>query len=238
VVIGLVVRGDGPGDFFRRALEPLRTDSEANHNYSVWFSADPRVFQRLQWGGCTVVRTRDPDRFLRALALHLSGHGIPPMGLLRTDGVVAVHDARATVLPASLRRDIPVYERSLRQAGIILHDSPWVDVDPDSGEVVLEPPRLAASGFDEVVRRLPPARRPEPTVEYGRYPLAGWYTALVAESEEPMSTAEAVAKVLSGLRSPLTDRNQPMAVARMFERTAFGRLWFRTPRQLLDQIRT
>jgi hypothetical protein len=238
VVIGLVVRGDGPGELFRRALEPLRTDSEPNHNYSVWFSADPTVFQRLQWGGCTVVRTRDPGRFGRALALHLSGHGAPAQGLLRTDGVVAVHDGRATVLPASLRREIPVYERPLREAGLILHDAPWVDFDPDSGEVVLEPPRLAAGDLDEVLRQLPPARRPEPSVEYGRYPLAGWYTASVADSEGPMSTAELVATVLSGLCSPLTDAKQPGAVARLFERTAFGRLWFRTPRQLLDQIGT
>jgi hypothetical protein len=237
-VIGLAVRGDGPGDLFRSALEPLRTESEANHNYSVWFSTDSTTFQRLQWGGCTVVRTRDPGRFGRALALHLSGHGVPARGLLRTDGVVAVNDGRATVLPASLRREIPVYERPLREAGIVLHDAPWVDFDPDSAEVVVDPPPLAVSGFEEVVRQLPAARRPEPTVEYGRYPLASWYTASVADSEPPMSTAGLVTTVLNGLRSPLTDEKQPLAVAKMFERTAFGRLWFRTPRQLLDQIRT
>ena len=185
-----------------------------------------------------MVRTRDPDRFGRALALHLSGHGAPASGVLRTDGVVAVHEGRATVLPASLRREIPVYERPLRNAGIVLHDAPWVDFDPERGEVVLEPPRLAASGFEEAVRQLPPARRPEPTVEYGRYPLAGWYTTSVADSEPPMSTAGIVATVLNGLRSPLTDENQPQAVAKMFQRTDFGRLRFRTPRQLLDHIQT
>jgi hypothetical protein len=238
VVIGLVVRGDPAGASFRNALAPLRTQSEANHNYSVWFSSDPSVFQRLQWGGCTVVRTRDPNRFARALVLHLSGHGEPAKGLLRTDGVVAVHEGRATVLPGSFRREIPAHERALREAGIILHDAPWVDFDPETGEVVLEPPRLAAGGFAEVVAHLPSPRTAEPMAEYGRYPLAGWYTGSVRDAEPPMATIEMVATVLSGLRSPLTGQEQGAAVARMFERTAFGRLWFRTSRQLLDQLRT
>ena len=89
VVVGVAVRGDGPRDEFFRALEPWRSDHVANHNYSVWFSNDRRSFHRLQWGGCNVVRTRDPDRFGRALTLHLGGHGAPTKRLLRTDGIAA-----------------------------------------------------------------------------------------------------------------------------------------------------
>jgi hypothetical protein len=238
VVIGIAVRGDGPSREFARAVESMRCDRDANHNYSVWLSGDRRVFQRLQWGGCTVVRTRDPNRFGRALALHLSGHGAPSAGLMRTDGVVAVHDGRATVLPVSLRQSIPTYERPLREAGVILHDAPRVDVDPHTGEVVLEAPRLAAAHFDEVVDRLPPAPRREPIAEPGRYPLAGWYFTSLGLAEANMSTADAVAAVLTGLRSRLTHEDQPAAVAAMFERIPFGRLRFLTPRHLLDQMRT
>ncbi len=238
VVIGVAVRGDSPGDELARALESVRSDRDANHNYSVWFSGDRRVFHRLQWGGCTVVRTRDPSRFGRALALHLSGHGAPSPGLVRTEGVVAAHDGRATVLPGSLRQSIPTFERPLRQAGVILHDAPWVDLDPHAGEVVLEPPRLAAVRLDEVVARLPPAARPDPVAEPGRYPLAGWYFTSTGLDDQHMSTADAVATVLSRLRSPLTHESQPAAVAAMFERVPFGRMWFPTPRELLDQMST
>ncbi len=237
-MIGVAVRGDGPGQELARALDAARTDRDANHNYTVWFSGDRRVFQRLQWGGCTVVRTRDPNRFGRALALHLSGHGAPSRGLVRTEGVVAVHDGRATVLPASLRQSVPTFEGPLRRAGVVLHDAPWVDVDPHTGEVVLEPPRLAAARFDEVVARLPPAPGPDPIAEPGRYPLAGWYFPSLALGEQHMSTADAVATVLARLRSPLTHEDQPAAVAAIFERTSFGRMLFRTPRQLLEQMRT
>jgi hypothetical protein len=235
-VIGVAVRGDGPLDEFRRVLEPLRSDREANHNYSVWFADDPQVFQRLQWGGCNVVRTRDPNRFARALAFHLSGHGAPPAGLVRTDGVAALHDGRVTVLPGSIRQSIPAYERPLREAGVILHDAPWVDADLASGEVVLQPPRLPADRFDRVVDRLPPADHPDPTAEPGRYPVAAWYFASHDPGKPPMSVADAVGTVLSRLGSPLTQDDQPGALAALFERTPFGYIRLRTPRHLLDQI--
>ena len=238
VAIGIAVRGNGPMEEFARALEPLRTDREANHNYSVWFAGDHRVFHRLQWGGCTVVRSRDPNRFARALALHLSGHGTPPSGLVRSDGVVAVHGDNATVLPASLRQRIPVFDRRLRETGVILHDAPWVDFDPRSAEVVVESPGRSVSYFDDVLAKLPPVGRPEATAEPGRYRLAGWHFDRIALREEPMSAADAVANVLAGLRSPLTHQDQLAAVAAMFDRTPFDDLPLRTPRELLDQIRT
>lgn len=238
VVIGIAVRGAGPVEELTRALEPLRTDRDANHNYSVWLSDERRVFQRLQWGGCTVVRTRDPNRFGHALALHLSGHGAPSAGLVRTDGVVAVHGNRATVLPASLRRSVAAYERRLREAGMVLSDVPWVDVDPHTREVVLQPPSLSVARFQAVVERLPPARRPDPVAEPGRYPLAGWYFAPIGLEDEPMSVVDAVATVLSGLHWPLTAADEPAELAAMFARMPFDRLMFRTPQELLHQMRT
>jgi hypothetical protein len=156
---------------------------------------------------------------------------------VRTDGVVAVHDGRATVLPATLRQRIPAYERPLRDAGVLLHDAPWVDVDPHTGEAVLEPPRPAAARFDKVVKALPPPRRPDPVAQAGRYPLAGWYFAPIAPGEQHMSRADAVVTALAGLSSPLTRLDQPAAVAAMFERTPFRRLLLQTPRDLLDQMR-
>jgi hypothetical protein len=195
------------------------------------------MFQRLQWGGCTVVRTRDPNRFGRALALHFSGHGPSPIGLLRTDGVVAIHDGRATVLPASFRQQIPNYERPLRDAGVVLHDSPWVDFDPGTGDVAVERPRLATGCFDALVTRLPAARRPDPTAEYGRYPLAGWYFESRASEQGPMSIIDAVATVLSGLRSPVVEENQLSAVTTMLGATPFGRLPLGSASDIVAQMR-
>lgn len=235
-MIGVAVGGDAPSDEFRRALEEFRTDRQAGHNYSVWLSADPRVFQRLQWGGCTVVRTRDPNRFGRAVAFHLSGHGAPPGVLLRTDGVVAVHDGRATVLPGSFRQQIPTHESPLRAAGIVLHDAPWVDFDPSSGEVVLQPPPLAGR-FGDMIARLPAARRSDPVTEFGRYPLAGWYIASQPGAGKDVSITDAVAAVLSGLRAPVAEEDQLTAVAAMFERIPLQRLRSATPTGLIDDLR-
>lgn len=229
------MRGDGAAEAFARALEPLRSTQAANHNYTVWFSNDRRVFQRLQWGGCTAVRTRDPDRFGRALALHLSGHGAPSTRLARADGVVAVRDGHATVLPDTLRQRLATYERSLRQAGLILTDAPWVDVDFKTAEIVLEPPRLPPAGFSEAIQQLPSARLPEPVVEPGRYPLKAWYFPFMGSPDAP-STADAVTMVLSGLRWPLTDAHQPLAAAAMFQRVPFGWPVFTSPRELLDHL--
>jgi hypothetical protein len=237
VVIGLAVRGDGPVDEFHRAIEPVRTDRQAEHNYSVWFSSDSKTFHRLQWGGCTVVRTRDPERFGRALAFHLSEHGAPRAGLVRTDGLVALYDGRAFVLPSTLRQQMPAYESPLRAAGVILHDAPWVDFDPGTGEVVLEPASFAASHFDEVAQLLPRPRRSDPVTPFGRYQAAAWYFIAIPGAEGPMSRSEAVAAVLSGLRSPLTDEGEAAAMATLFERVPFGRLALETPKELVERIR-
>jgi len=181
------------------------------------------------------VRTRDPHRFVRALAYHLSGHGAPPAGLVRADGMVAVHDGRAILLPASMRQSTATYERPLRDAGIILHDAPWVDVDLATGEVVVTPPRLPADRFADMVARLPAADHHDPTVEPGRYPLAGWYFASL-DPGRSMAVADAVGTVLSRLGWPLTAADQPAALAGLFDRTPFGYIQLRSPRDLLDQI--
>ena len=236
--MGVAVRGDvEAGDIFRRTLETFRTDEQADHNYSVFFSSDRRAFHRLQWGGCTVVRTRDPKRFGQALALHLSGHGSPPAGLLRSDGVVAIRHARATVLPETVRQEIPRYERPLREAEVLLHDAPWVDFDPVTRDIALEESPLAPSFFDTVVNRLPPGPRPEPTLAPGRYPLAAWYFAL-GRPTQPMAEIDAVAALLSQLHEPIADRRQLRAAATMFEQMPFGRRWFASPSELLGQIST
>ena len=232
----MAVRGDGPRDELLRALDPLKSNRKANHNYSVWLSDDPQVFQRLQWGGCNVVRTRDPNRFARALALHLSGHGEPPDDLGRADGVAADHDGQATVLPASVRQNLPAYERPFREAGVLLHDGPWVDVDMATDEVVLQSPTRLAARFDDVVDRLPAADHADPTAEAGRYPLAGWYFATLDPGEPSMSRADAVGTVLSRLGWPLTQRDQPAALAAVFDRTPFGYIRLGKPRNVLDQI--
>lgn len=236
-MIGIALRGAGPVEELVRALQPLRTTGDANHNYSVWLSDSLRVFQRLQWGGCNVVRTRDPNRFGRALAFHLAGHGAPPPGVIRTDGVVVIHGSTATVLPGSFRQRIAAFERPLRQAGILFSDAPWVDVDPQVAEVVLPQPPPLATEFRAAMDRLPPARRQDPLPEPGRYPVAGWFFAPLGLDQKPMSVVDAVAAVLSSLHRPLAQAVDPMALAAMFARTTIDRPLFATPQELLSRIR-
>jgi hypothetical protein len=121
---------------------------------------------------------------------------------------------------------------------VILVDAPWVDVDARTAEAVLEPPRLAASHFDEVVKCLPPAARPEPTAEPGRYPIAAWYFDSGTRVSAAMPVIDAVANVLTGLRWPLTDVDEAAALAAMFERTPFGHKLFGSPRELVSQWET
>jgi hypothetical protein len=236
-VVGVAIRGDAGVEELRRALDAFRTDRVPNHNYTVWLSGDRRTFHRLQWGGCTVVRTRDAGRFGEALARHLSGHGAPSPGLVRTDGVVALHGERAYVFPASFRQAIPTFERPLRQAGVTLVDAPWVDLDPSDGVVALEPPRLAASHFAAMVDNLPTTARPDRPAEPGRYRIAHWYLGSLVPNDQSMSVADAIATVLAGLRNPLSTDDGPAALAAMFERIPFGRWVFQTPRELLDHLR-
>ena len=125
----------------------------------------------------------------------------------------------------------------MRNAGMILADVPWVDVDPHTAEVVLEPARLAASHFDGVIERLPSTARPEPTVAPGRYPIAVWYFDSINLAADDMPLIDAVATVLEGLRWPLTDVNAATALVRTFEHTPFARRFFGSPRELIDQLR-
>jgi hypothetical protein len=158
--------------------------------------------------------------------------------LLRTDGVLAVRGDRATVLPASFRQAIPAYDTPLRKAGVMLVDGPWVDVDPHRAEAVIEPGRLAASHFDEVVARLPPAARPEPTAEPGRYAIAAWQFNSATRVNAAMAVIDAVATVLASLRRPLTDVEDAAALAATFESIPFGPKFFGSPRELIDQLET
>jgi hypothetical protein len=140
------------------------------------------------------------------------------------------------LLPTSLRQAIPTFDSSLRNAGVILVDVPWVDVDPHTAEVVLEPRPLGVGHFDEVVRRLPPRARPEPTPEPGRYPIAAWYFHTGTGRDIRTPVIDAVAIVLEGLRWGSIDVNGAEALVALFERTPFDSARFASPRELIDQL--
>lgn len=158
----------------RRALEPLlRPDVvDGPVNYSLHAADDERSFHMLYWGGCGVVRTRDPARLAAAFAAHLGGHA-PAAGLLRLHGAAVLRpDGSIAVHPP--RTNLGLLDRRLLEAGCAFVDSPYVDVDPTTLEVVVNPPSLSPSIVDALRNAMRPLHRGpvEKFAAPGRRPLA------------------------------------------------------------------
>jgi len=197
----------------RRALAPyLVDDVEARSGYysvilgpTVPSRAGERPLSMLYADGVAVARSRSARRVVRALAAYLAGHGAPapPEGILRFDALAAVGDRGALLLPRGTfgHFDLCRFERELCRLGLRLVDSPHVDIDPETAEVIVGSPPLALdeSALDE----LGPSGA-EDGVTPGRYPLAMWAVARPDEEAGPPTRAEAVAHglTLATPRSP------------------------------------
>jgi hypothetical protein len=126
-----------------------------------------------------LARNAAPSQVVRALFAQLASYGSGPAGdwlRLRVPAVV-VHGVAVLVLP-ELAPVVLDVEPRLRRSGLELVESPVVDIDTATRELVVSPPAidLAAGTTAALVEldRARPATRPGPTAAYGRYPLGGW----------------------------------------------------------------
>ncbi|MEO7556110.1 MAG: PqqD family peptide modification chaperone [Acidimicrobiales bacterium] len=153
-------------------------------NYSVVLapgsaSGQARGLNLLLDGGTTVVRSRSPQRVVRALLHHLSARVtveslLADRRYLAVVGLPAVRGGRAYLLPNALRFSDQAQPR-LAVAGFSLVDVPFAVVDVlDAALVVPEPALHVDHAALELVPDPVSGRAEGGWVPPGRYPLAAW----------------------------------------------------------------
>ncbi len=151
-------------------------------------------------GNSTVVRSRSPRRAMLGLAAYLASHEstIRP-GRVRVSAMAVVTNGEAVILPEEVNDWLDELQPRLARDGSAPVDRPFVTVDLETREVVVDDPGVAIaldlSVLDEVPE--PPPRRSErPMVEPGRYPLRRW---LIWQSNEepPRTPGQLVARALA-----------------------------------------
>lgn len=154
-------------------------------------------FHFLYRSSASMVRTRDPNRLVRALLSHLDGFRPDAGGgLLQLSVTALVGEAGAVLAPASLRGWLEVVERRLNAKGLRVADQPWVAVDTGTGELVVREPQLdvAWPAFEDLAGAVRGPRRTEPVVDAGRYPIVGWGFQTDEDGAGAMRPAHAVSR--------------------------------------------
>ena len=130
----------------------------------------PRPVARLQRGPDVLLRSRRPERVLRALLAQIGQHLAGPE-LVRLDAVVVGASGGTVLAPVPMN---PVaFERAAGRLGLAVGDLPSVLVDPADTSVLLGPvgfvPELAR--LMEVAARRGDIGREDPPLPWGRRPL-------------------------------------------------------------------
>lgn len=127
------------------ALGDLYADSLAD-------VADPPAYLSVQLGreegvgllfegSCRVLRAREPARLVDGLAGHLRdlGDGAARGGAVRIVAAVVVAGDDAVLLPSDARPALDAARSALARAGATPLDTPTCEVDPASGELIVDP---------------------------------------------------------------------------------------------------
>jgi hypothetical protein len=150
----------------------------------------------LYRGRCLLLRTRKRTRALRALVRCLSAHTDVRTGIVRVRHAAVVGRSRAVLLPPELSWRLEALEPRMRGEGLWLADPPLVEIDTESGEVVLAQPELLGSpvafgGGDEM------------SAPAGRYPIGEW--AILGPEDEPVPLEVALAAVMPLVQADMSD---------------------------------
>ena len=199
--IGVRSTSEAVDDVLRRTLKAhLVPEVEAPSNYSVSIGetgADGRSagFHFLYRSSSAVVRTRDPERVVRALMAWLHSHREEqPQDVLRVWGTALISEHGAVVGPPAVQHALEVVERRLNSRGIRVVDAPTVPIDPQRSEVVVPEPDLEIdwSVLADLADAVPGPRRADPPVPPGRYPIVGWGFPVLPEQVGPFPRAHAI----------------------------------------------
>ena len=169
-------------------------------NYSLRFQdrepgqKGPAQAYELHRAQCLFLRTRTRRRALRALSRCLSAHADWDAGLLRARQLAVVGPSGAVILPPELHWRLEALEPRLAASGMWLADPPLVEIDRETGELVVAPPVIGAEAEWFRAR----SRRDQ---RAGRYPIREW-AVLGGEEGEAVSPQVALAAVM-----PLVERD-------------------------------
>ncbi len=171
-------------------------DVEAPANFSIVVpqgnGAGTTGLNMLYEGFTSLVRTRYPDRALRALFQHLGKYAPAESGdLLKVTALGLVRDDQAILVPRSVVTWLDQLAPRLNRAGWQFVDHPWSFLDTDSGELVVDRSHLEVDESplaDMISKRS--SREPEP-VGPGRFRLVGW--GVFNRGDEPLSRAASAA---------------------------------------------
>ena len=232
-------------DLLRLALAAhLVEEPAAPANYSVQVAvptADNRAapgYHFLFRDILTVVRSRDVRRVLTGLFSHLSQYvDRDGGGLLEVDAVAVLVDGSALVVPADVRRHLPVIERRMNREGLRVVDDPVVVIDPAGPEVVVPEPLVGVdwSVLDRWSAACVSPHR-DPAVPPGRYPLKGWGFGLGPVGE--LSPARAVTHAGAAMLNPheLGPQRALDMLAEVVANVTTQRLWAAEPEGLVGPL--
>ena len=145
-----------------------------------------------------LARSATPSHVVRALFAHLASYGSGPVGgLLRLRVPAVVVDGVAVLTTPELAPVVLDAEPRLRRSGLQLIESPVVDIDTVTRELVVSPTAIdlaegTAAALTELDRTRPSPRPGVPTAADGRYALGGWITIDPDEATAPNRPEELV----------------------------------------------
>ena len=158
-------------------------------------------------GGAPVLATRDVGRLLEALMRRigvLARSDDDRVGLLVQTTALVTPDGRAFLVPSDIQFVPKEVEKSLSSNGSFLADVSQVELDPAEPDLVLRRPDFDIdwSALDREQLADIAAPHPEPTLDFGRYRLAGWLLTVSPEEAVPVRPAAAIAEAARLVSSP------------------------------------
>ncbi|MDQ1532567.1 MAG: hypothetical protein QOF28_328 [Actinomycetota bacterium] len=161
-------------------------DTEAPVNFSLRIGGRERRGQAglhvLYQASDQLARSTAPSDVVRALFAQLASYASGPAdGWLRLRVPAVVFDGAAVLITPELAPVVLDVEPRLRRSGLQRIESPVVDIDAATRELVVSPPAIdlasgTATALTELDRLTATTRPRVPTAADGRYRLAAWIT--------------------------------------------------------------
>lgn len=223
----------GLASHVRRALAEYAVDEvDAPPNYSLRLETSepgrpgPARAYALYRSRCLLLRTRKRERVVRALVAALAGHAKPRTGLVRMRQLGVIGPSGAVLVPHELHWQVEGVERRLADHGLSFVDPPFVELDPETFEVVLSSNHSHVHGS---VRGFPLAST------YGRYPIVEW-TILRRDLSARLGTHDALAALVPVVEAPTSTRMAVEALSRGLAATRVEPIWYERPAGLLARL--
>jgi hypothetical protein len=150
-----------------------------------------------------------------------------------------VREGEAVLLPPGLVDYVKQLQPRLAKSGLCIVDSPRTLVDAASRELVVPEPSLPYDA--PVIAELDDGvtlGSELPWIHPGRYPLRTWFLTRSPEHVGRLSPAVAVTAALPMLFDLDDLRGEVERLADLFTNVEPYGLWYRSPDELVDQVRT